>query len=114
MPEVRPDSEIYINFYDALNKFRLPGEKDRALAARLGIPFPTLTNWKIKRQPYLKHVVKCAQALGITPGELLDASIGKTSIPIEHLNGEEEKAVTEFLKQFRAKTQEPRIVGLHT
>lgn len=63
--------DLRMEFITALNRYRLPGEKDIDFARRIKVPPTTLNSWKLGRSPTLFRAIDVAQNLGIEPGDLL-------------------------------------------
>lgn len=63
--------DLRMDFIEALERYRLPGEKDIDFARRIKVPPTTLSSWKLGRSPTLFRAVDVALNLGIEPGELL-------------------------------------------
>ena len=68
-------AEVEINFYNILNRYRLPDEPDYRLATRIGVPPTTLGNWKLGRQPRFDQIMRMAVALGKTPWGFIEEAL---------------------------------------
>lgn len=58
-------------FFTVINRYRLPGEKDHALAKRIGVTPSTIDNWKLGRVPMVTTLFTVAHGLNIDPVQLL-------------------------------------------
>ena len=67
-------------FFTVIEKYRLPGEKDHALAKRIGVTPSTIDNWRLGRVPRMATLFTVARGLNVDAVSLLKECL---EIPVD-------------------------------